>query len=176
MDKENAIAAIWTYGHRSPQGLEIDTATGHLWGTEMGPRGGDELNLLLPGKNYGWPLTSKGVNYDGTKVAYGTYEGISFNIDDIQQPKLDLTPSPAVSSFIVYGGSTFPQWHGNLIIGTLKATQLFRVVVTEGEVVHRELLIDQLARIRDVEVGPDGMIYLLLEHKSGGQIVKLVPA
>src|SRR5690606_15347730 len=108
--RADALAAIWTYGHRSPQGLEFDRETGLLWGTEMGPRGGDEVNLLLPGRNYGWPLYSKGINYDGTEVDYGKQLGIERDLDSIEQPVVDLTPAPAVSSFIIYDGASFPEW------------------------------------------------------------------
>ena len=175
-DTPNAWPSIWTYGHRSPQGLAVDPASGMLWGTEMGPRGGDEVNLLLPGRNYGWPLYSKGVNYDGSPVAYGTQLGIEFDLEDIEQPKVDLTPSPAVSSFSFYQGDAFPRWRDNMLIGTLKATQLYRVVVEGQNIVHTETLLQDLARIRDVETGFDGNVYLLLEHISGGQIIRLVPA
>lgn len=169
-----AMGSIWTYGHRSPQGLEFDPATGKLWGTEMGPRGGDEVNLLLPGRNYGWPLYSKGVDYDGTPVEYWKELGIEFDIEDIEQPVVDLTPSPAVSSFIVYAGDAFPEWQGSFLVGSLKATELYRFVIREDKLVHTELLIEDLARIRDIESGPDGSIYLLLEHESGSQIVRMV--
>jgi glucose/arabinose dehydrogenase len=171
-----ALATTWTYGHRSPQGLEFDPTTGRLWSTEMGPRGGDEFNLLLPGRNYGWPLTSKGVNYDGTPVEYGKELGIALDLGAIEQPVVDLTPSPAVSSFILYRGAAFPGWQHNAIVGTLKATELYRWVLEGDRVVHRETLLKGIARIRDVEAGPDGFIYLLLEHASGGRIVRLVPA
>jgi glucose/arabinose dehydrogenase len=171
-----ALATTWTYGHRSPQGLEFDPTTGRLWSTEMGPRGGDEFNLLLPGRNYGWPLTSKGVNYDGTPVEYGKELGIALDLAAIEQPVVDMTPSPAVSSFIVYRGDKFPAWQNDAIVGTLKATELYRWVLEGDRVVHRETLLKGIARIRDVEAGPDGFIYLLLEHASGGRIVRLVPA
>jgi glucose/arabinose dehydrogenase len=171
-----ALPSIWSYGHRSPQGLEFDPRTGRLWGTEMGPRGGDEFNLLRPGKNYGWPLTSKGVNYDGTPVAWGKELGITFDLADIEQPVVDLTPSPAVSSFVLYRGGAFPGWQNDALVGTLKATELYRFVIEGERVVHRETLLQDLARIRDVEVGPDGFVYLLLEHATGGRIVRLVPA
>jgi glucose/arabinose dehydrogenase/cytochrome c5 len=176
MDVAGALPSIWTYGHRSPQGLEYDRRTGQLWGTEMGQRGGDEVNLLLPGKNYGWPLYSKGLKYDGTPVDYGKDLGIEFDLADIEQPVVDLTPSPAVASFVIYEGSAFPQWQRNLIVGTLKATELYRMVVEDDRVVHTEVLLKGLARIRDVAVGADGAIYLLLEHASGAQIVRLVSA
>ena len=165
----------WTYGHRSPQGLEFNHLTGELWGAEMGPRGGDEVNLLLPGRNYGWPLHSKGVDYDGTPVEYGKDLGIEFDLDDIEQPVVDFSPSPAVSSFIFYRGDAFPRWQHNIVIGSLKAAALYRLVIENGRLVHKETLIKSLARIRDVEVGYDGLIYLLLENKNGGKIVRLVP-
>jgi len=171
----NAVPSIWTYGHRSPQGLEFDAVTGRLWGTEMGQRGGDEVNQLRAGKNYGWPLTSKGLKYDGTPVDYGKELGISFDLASIEQPVVDLTPSPAVSSLVVYRGSAFPQWQGNLIVGSLKATELYRMVVDGDRVTHRETLLKGLGRIRDVATGRDGRIYLLLEHAATGRILALVP-
>jgi glucose/arabinose dehydrogenase len=166
---------IWTYGHRSPQGLEFNHMTGQLWGSEMGPRGGDEVNLLLPGRNYGWPLTSKGVDYDGTPVEYGKILGIRFDIKDIEQPVVDFSPAPAISSFVFYRGHAFPQWQDNIIIGSLKAAELYRLVIEDNQLLHKETLIKNLARIRDVEIGVDGLIYLLLEGKSGAKIVRLVP-
>ncbi len=141
----------------------------------MGPRGGDEINLLLPGRNYGWPLYSKGVDYDGTPVEYGKELGITFDLEDIEQPVVDLTPSPAVSSFVFYDGDAFPAWRNHLLVGSLRATDLYRVEVDGDRLVRKETLIADLARIRDVEVGPDGLVYLLLEHASGGLIVRLVP-
>ena len=171
-----ALPSIWTYGHRSPQGLEFDRRTGRLWETEMGQRGGDEVNLLLPGRNYGWPLTSKGLRYEGLPVDYGKQLNISFDMKDIEQPLVDLTPSPAVSSFVIYDGKAFRKWRGNLIVGTLKATELYRMEVKGDRVVHRETLLTGLGRIRDIDVSSNGEIYLLLEHQSGGRIVKLIPA
>ncbi len=171
-----ALTSIWTYGHRSPQGLEFNRATKQLWETEMGQRGGDEVNLLLAGKNYGWPLYSKGLKYDGTPVDYGKQLGIEFAMKDIVQPVVDLTPSPAVSSFVFYDGKAFPRWRGNMLVGTLKATELYRMVIKNDRVVHRETLLTGFGRIRDVEIGPDGAVYLLLEHHSGGRILRLVPA
>jgi aldose sugar dehydrogenase len=172
----NALATVWTYGHRSPQGLELDRATGRLWGTEMGPRGGDEINLLLPGRNYGWPLHSSGMNYDGTPVEYGKRLGIEVDVAAMEQPVVDLTPAPAVSSFVFYDGDAFPAWRRNMLVGTLKATELYRMVVEGERVVHTETLLEGLGRIRDIETGPDGFVYLLLEHASGSRILRLVPA
>jgi len=175
IDRPGAQPSIWSYGHRSPQGLEFNAKTSELWGTEMGPRGGDEVNLLQAGGNYGWPLYSKGVDYDGTPVEYWKELGIEFDLKDIEQPVIDLTPSPAVSSFIVYDGEAFPEWQDDFIVGSLKATELYRFVVDGSNHLHSEILLKDLARIRDVETGPDGTIYLLLEHATDGQIVRLVP-
>ena len=175
VDTPGAMTAIWTYGHRSPQGLEFDAAAGELWGTEMGPRGGDELNHLYPGRNFGWPLYSKGLNYDGTSVNYGKELGIEFDLDDIEQPVVDFTPSPAISSFVIYTGDAFPNWQGHFLVGSLRARELYRVVLDGDKAVHIETLYRELARIRDVEVDRDGSILLLLEHQSGGKIVRLRP-
>ncbi len=174
-DSVDAMQSIWTYGHRSPQGLEVDPATGDLWGTEMGPRGGDEVNYLRPGLNYGWPLVSKGVNYNGTPVEYGRYLEIEFDSSEIIQPVVDLTPAPAISSFAFCQDERYPGWTGDIIVGTLKATQLYRMEIENGTVVAQETLIDDLARIRDVEMGFDGYLYLLLEHTKGSKIVRIVP-
>jgi glucose/arabinose dehydrogenase len=176
VDVPNALASVWTYGHRSPQGLEHDPETGLLWGTEMGQRGGDEVNVLRPGRNYGWPLYSKGMQYDGRPVDFAAELGIEFELEDIEQPVADLTPSPAVSSFVIYAGGAFPAWRRNLLVGTLKATKLYRMVVEGERIVHMETLLDGLGRIRDVETDRDGLVYLLLEHAEGSRIVRLVPA
>ena len=175
VDEPGALAAIWTYGHRSPQGLEVDPRTGVLWGTEMGPRGGDEVNVLRPGRNYGWPLVSLGMDYDGTPAEYGIELGIEPDLDAIEQPVVDLTPAPAVASFVVYAGAAFPEWQGDLIVGTLRARELYRMEVEGDRVVHRETLLDDFARIRDIETAPDGTLLLLLEHGDGSRIVRLAP-
>jgi glucose/arabinose dehydrogenase/cytochrome c5 len=175
-DRDDVYRSIYTYGHRSPQGLEFDTVNGELWGTEHGPRGGDEVNRLLPGRNYGWPLYSLGIDYDGTPVEYGKDLGITFDLSDIEQPVVDLTPSPAVSSFIITTSEQFPAWKGDFLVGSLKARSLFRIDIEDNRFVHRETLFEGIGRIRDIEQGYNGDIYLLLEHSSGGQIVRLVPA
>ncbi|MEM6705177.1 MAG: PQQ-dependent sugar dehydrogenase [Acidobacteriota bacterium] len=170
----DAIGTIWTYGHRSPHGLEFDRTTGELWETEMGPRGGDEVNLLQPGKNYGWPIASKGVHYNGKKVD-GTELGIEVDLSKIEQPVVDLTPGVAVSSFIIYDGEAFPEWRGQLLVGSLKGRDLYRFEMEDGILKQRETLIEDMARVRDLEVGPEGEILLLLEHAEGGKIVKVSP-
>lgn len=172
---EGLYPSIYTYGHRSPQGLEFNFSSGDLWGTEHGPRGGDEVNLLLPGRNYGWPLYSRGMDYDGTPVEYGKDLGIAYELSDIQQPIVDLTPSPAVSSFIISSSEQFPEWEGSYLVGSLKARSLYRFDIQGGRLIARETLLEGVARIRDIEQGDDGSIYLLLEHNSGSRIVRLVP-
>jgi glucose/arabinose dehydrogenase len=176
VNTSGAYPSIFSYGHRSPQGLEYDRRNGELWSTEMGPRGGDELNLILPGRNYGWPLYSKGLDYDGSPVEYGENLKIEFKLEDIEQPVIDWTPSPAIASFIIYQGDSFPAWQGQFIVGSLKGTELYRVVVENHEYRHSETLLKDVARIRDVEAGFDGDIYLLLEHASGSRVVRLSPA
>jgi glucose/arabinose dehydrogenase len=174
--RSDALPTIWSYGHRSPEGLEFDARTGQLWETEMGQRGGDEINLLSPGKNYGWPLHSKGLKYDGTPVDYGKALGLEPDLKSIQEPIVDFTPSPAISSFVFYDGKAFPRWQRDMLVGSLKATELYRVAVDGNKPAHVETLLSGLGRIRDVAVGADGFVYLLLEHASGGRIVRLVPA
>lgn len=170
-----ALKSIWTYGHRSTQGLEWNPWTHEMWSTEMGPRGGDELNRLQPGRNYGWPLFTSGVNYDGRPVDVGRTLGITLDAKDAEFPVLDMTPSPALSSFVFYAGKAFPKWQGNIIVGTLRATDLLRMELKDNKVVHTEMLLKDLARFRDIEVGAQGEIYLLLENAAGSRIVRLVP-
>jgi glucose/arabinose dehydrogenase/cytochrome c553 len=176
VDDPDALGSIWTYGHRSVQGLAFNTLTGDTWSTEMGPRGGDELNRLVKGGNYGWPVFTTGVNYDGRPVNVASKLGIELDEEDAEFPVVDMTPSPAISSFIFYEGSEFPDWKHNIIVGTLRATDLMRMEVVDNEVVHTEVLLEDLARFRDIELGPAGELYILLEHATGGQIIRLMPA
>ena len=171
---ENVYESIYTYGHRSPQGLEYDHNNGELWGSEHGPRGGDEINRLLPAENYGWPLYSTGLHYDGSRVN-GLDLGIAFELSDITQPVVDMTPSPAVSSFIISQSEKFPNWKGDFIVGSLKSRSLFRIDIENNRFIETETLFEGIGRIRDVEMGLNGTIYLLFEHGEGGKIVSLVP-
>lgn len=173
VSRDDVYRSTYTFGHRTPQGLEFDRRAGGLWGTEHGPRGGDEINHLQPGRNYGWPLTSLGTNYDGTPVDYGSELDIDVRATHIERPVVDLSPSPAVSSFIIARSDQFPAWQGDFIVGSLKARSLFRVRLDEGELVEKETLFKGIGRIRDIEQGVDGTIYLLLEDRSGGMIVRL---
>ena len=171
---ENVYESIYTYGHRSPQGLEYDHSNGELWGSEHGPRGGDEINRLLPAENYGWTVYSTALHYDGSRVN-GLDLGIAFELSDITQPVVDMTPSPAVSSFIISQSEKFPNWKGDFIVGSLKSRSLFRIDIENNRFVETETLFEGIGRIRDVEMGLDGTIYLLFEHGEGGKIVSLVP-
>ena len=141
----------------------------------MGPRGGDEINELLPGENYGWPFFSQGLEYEGVQVARHEPKSIEFDMSEIRQSLVDITPSPAISSFVFYSGDRFPGWQGNVLIGSLKGSSLFRMVFEGDKFMHRETLVKDLARIRDIEVGFDGLVYLLLENEAGSQIVRLMP-
>jgi glucose/arabinose dehydrogenase len=174
-DDPDALSSIWTYGHRSVQGLEFDPQTGELWNTEMGPRGGDELNRLVPGGNYGWPVFTTGVNYDGRPVNVAGKLGIELDEEDAEFPVVDWTPAIAISSFVFYDSPEFPNWNGNIIAGTLRATDLLRMEVVDNKVVHTETLLEDLARFRDIEIGPQGELYVLLEHATGSRIIRLVP-
>jgi len=172
---DSALDSIWSRGHRSPQGLEVNPLSDELWSTEMGPRGGDELNIIVPGGNFGWPLHSLGINYSGTEVNYGRDELEIFRIEDIEMPLIDFTPSPAVSSFIFYQGDAFPEWKNDILMGTLKAQQLHRFSLDGDTVIEQEILLDDFARIRDIESGVDGEVYLLLENAEGSKIARLAP-
>ena len=167
--------SIWTYGHRSPQGLEWHGQRRRVWNAEMGPRGGDEINELIPGRNYGWPFFSFGLEYLGAKVERHKPRGIEFDESDMEPTLVDITPSPGASSFVFYEGDQFPEWRHNVLLGSLKGSSLFRLVFDANTHLYTETLIKDLARIRDVEIGYDGLVYLLLESKGGSAIVRLVP-
>ena len=163
--------SIWAYGVRNPQGLTIDPRNGDVWETEHGPRGGDELNRISAGKNYGWPLITSGVNYDGTPISDKT------EAPGMEQPVINWTPSIAVSQIEFYRGDKFPAWKNNLFIGSLAQQKFIRLVVEDGREVHREDVFEGLGRIRDIKTGPDGFLYLALELiGKPGVIVRLVPA
>jgi glucose/arabinose dehydrogenase len=176
VDVEGALPSTWTVGHRNPQGMDFDPHTGRLWGSEHGPRGGDESNILLPGRNYGWPLVSLGVDYDGLPIRYAEQLDIEFNPADLTPATIDWTPSPGISSIVFYRGEAFPSWQNDMLVATLSQNDLYRVVTDEDGEAGRELLIEDLGRLRDVEVGAGGAIYLLVEHSAGSLIVRMEPA
>ena len=176
VDTPGALPSIWTLGHRNAQGIDFDRRTGLLWSSEHGPRGGDELNWIRPGHNYGWPMVSLGVDYDGRPVPYAKKLGIEYDPADLTPTVIDWTPSPGVSSIVFYRGVLFPEWQDHLIVGTLSRGDLWRYVVDEHGEQEREVLIDGLGRFRDVEVGPNGELIALLEHRSGSMILRIKPA
>lgn len=176
VDVPNALPSIWTLGHRVAQGLDFDPATGRLWSTEHGPRGGDEANWLRPGHNYGWPMFSQGVDYDGRPIPYAKKLGIEYDPADLTPTMIDWTPSPGISNIVFYRGRRFPAWRNHMIVGTLSRGDLWRYVVDENGEREHETLIEGLGRFRDVEIGPNGELIALLEHRSGSMILRIEPA
>jgi len=160
-------AETWTTGHRNPYGLAFD-ADGRLWETEMGPRGGDELNLIEPSKNYGWPLVSEGENYDGVAISPPSTHS------DLTPPKLFWNPVISPTSLLIYSGKLFPQWKGSGFIGGLSGKALVRVTFS-GDSARKADRWDMGSRIRFVGEGPDGAIYLL-EDGGGARLLRLTPA
>jgi glucose/arabinose dehydrogenase len=155
---------IWSYGHRNPQGLAIDPETGVIWENEHGPRGGDEINRLAAGGNYGWPLTTNGIDYDGTLVSERAHA------PGVTSPLLVWAPSIAPSGLAIYRGKEFPDWNGHFLSGGLASKSLVRGQLdNEGRSIREveRLLADLDARIRDVRVGPDGYVYLLTDEADG---------
>ncbi len=161
---------IFSYGHRNPQGMALHPDTGRIWIHEHGPQGGDELNLIKQGRNYGWPVITYGVNYvSGTKIGIGTSK------QGMEQPDYYWVPSIAPSGMAFYTGDKFPDWKGNLFIGSLKFRLLVRLIMDGEEVIKEERLLEGvLGRIRDVRTGPDGFIYLLTDA-ADGMLVRLEP-
>jgi len=169
--KAGALPEIWSYGHRNPQGLTINPADGTLWEQEHGARGGDEINVIAKGKNYGWPLVSYGINYDGSKVGTGRQQAAG-----IEDPVWHWTPSIAPSGMTFYTGDLFPAWKGNLFNGALKFQLLSRIEIKDGKALKEERLLQGLnERIRDVRQGPDGALYLLTDNNDG-RILRISPA
>jgi aldose sugar dehydrogenase len=168
--RSDARPEIWSWGHRNVQAATIDAVTGRLWTIEHGPRGGDELNRPEPGRNYGWPVISYGINYNGEKIG----EGITAR-DGLEQPVYYWDPVIAPSGMIVYRGALFPQWQGSIFVGGLAGMKLVRLQM-EGERVAGEewLLQDRNLRIRDVQQGPDGAIYVLADG-ADSPLLRIVP-
>ena len=164
---------IWSYGHRNPQGLVIHPETGSVWINEHGPQGGDELNLIHQGNNYGWPVVGYGVNYgSGTTIHEGTLR------EGVEPPKHFWVPSIATSGLMVYTGDRFPEWRGNVFVGGMRGEQLARLVLDGDEITREETLVQGLGRIRDVRQGPDGLIYLAIDSRGAQRtpILRLHPA
>ena len=164
--------SIWSYGHRNPQGLAIHPETGDIWATEHGPQGGDELNLIQPGRNYGWPVIGYGVNYgSGLAIHEGTMR------DGMQSPLHFWIPSIATSGLMVYSGDRFPGWKGDIFAGGLAGEQIARLTMDGQRVLSEETLVQRLGRIRDIRQGSDGFIYIAIDGRNGATpIVRLEPA
>ncbi len=165
--QDNILHSIWSWGHRNAQGLALDPMTGNLWSTEHGPRGGDELNLIQRGGNFGWPSITYGINYDGSIISENTHE------DGMFQPIHYWVPSIGVCGIDFYDNTRFPDWENNLLISSLRFGRLYRLKIKDGLVMEEEILLE-IGRTRDVETGPDGLIYVALENP--GRIVRLLPA
>ena len=161
--QQDALPEIWAYGLRNAEGLAFNPADGKLWEQEHGPMGGDEINIIEKGKNYGWPLVSYGVNYDGTPVGNG-----KATMDGVADPLWHWTPSIAPSGMAFYTGDLFPGWKGSLFNGALKFELISRLELKGDKAVKEERLLQDLhERIRDVRQGPDGALYLLTDNSSG---------
>ena len=168
--RAGALPEIFTYGNRSPQGLTVHPETGELWETEHGPRGGDEINVLRAGANYGWPLITYGINYDGSPITdIQSKEGM-------EQPLNYWVPSIATSGIAIYSGDRFPNWQGDVFVGGLAGQHLARVRFDENRrKVEEEKLLEGIGRVRDVRSGPDGYIYLLIDA-ADAPLIRLEPA
>ncbi len=168
--RRDALPEIFSYGHRNIQGMAVNPATGEVWTHEHGPRGGDEINILKPGANYGWPVVTHGREYVGGAIGEGTGK------PGIEEPLLHWTPSIAPSGMAFYSGDAFPGWKGSLFAGALAGRHLRRVVPREGGEAGQETLLDgTIGRIRDVRQGPDGNLYLLTDERRGA-LYRLEPA
>jgi glucose/arabinose dehydrogenase len=166
LDRSDAWPSIWTYGNRHVQGLQFDPVTGKLWATEHGPRGGDELNRIEPGRNYGWPIIS-----EGQAQFRETIQGIER--EGMERPIVSWSPSVAPAAIEFYRGDKFPRWKNHLFVAHLVSRQLRRVEIQGDKVVHQEIVFADQGRVRDVVTGPDGYLYVALNNP--GRIARLVP-
>jgi glucose/arabinose dehydrogenase len=176
--RTGALPEIWSSGHRSLQGLTFDSETGELWATEHGPQGGDELNLIQRGRNYGWPVIGYGVQYEGEPIHATRHR------DDMEQPIQFWTPSIAPSGLMIYRGDRFPEWKASAFVGGLAGLQVARIPLVKVEGGYqvgrpeRPPLMLGFGRVRDIREGPDGYIYVAIDDRQGGSqtpIVRLEP-
>ena len=161
---------IYSYGHRNVQGLAYDAITRDLWEHEHGPRGGDELNLIKPGQNYGWPIASTGLDYNGAKITpFKSYEGM---IDPVH----DWVPSIAPSGLVIYRGDLFPEWNGDALVGGLVSRDIRRVDLENGKVLNEVSLLSDLGeRVRDVRIDKEGAILVLTDDPENGKLLRVTP-
>ncbi len=166
---EQGSPRVWTYGHRNPQGLALNTDTGEVYLHEHGPKGGDELNKLKMGNNYGWPAITLGVDYSGAHVSPFR------ELPGMEQPEWSWVPSIGPSGLAWYGGDAFPQWQGDLFVGALVNKDVRRLDLEDGKVVGEEKLFGEIGeRIRDIRSGPDGYLYLLTDS-TDGKLIRVKP-
>ena len=163
--KNNVIQSIWTYGNRNPQGLVFDDVNKIVWEHEHGPRGGDELNLVNKGVNYGWPIASYGINYIGTKFTDITER------DDFQSPVTYWVPSIAPSGMAIIKGDNYSKWNGNILTGSLRFDYVSRVAVNGNKLLNEEKILEDIGRVRSIEMGADGFLYVGVE--APGRILKI---
>jgi aldose sugar dehydrogenase len=162
VNRAGAKPETWSYGHRNIQGMTIHPETGDVWANEHGPQGGDELNRILPGRNYGWPVIGYGVNYrTGLAIHTGTQR------EGMEQPVHVWVPSIGISGMMIYTGDRFPRWKGNLFVGGMVGEQLARLTLDGQRVTNEETLVQKMGRIRDVRQSPDGYIYLVTDDRDG---------
>ena len=165
-NSQGARKAIFSYGHRNPQGMFKHPETGKIWTNEHGPRGGDEINIIEAGKNYGWPKITYGINYSGTTITNDK------SLPGLEQPMYYWLPSIAPSGFAYLNSDIYDDWKGSLLVGSLKFMYLERLVLVNNKVTYREKVAENVGRVRDVKVSPDGFIYLAVDNKG---IFKLTP-
>lgn len=170
--RDEAEPAIWSYGHRNPQGLFVDAKTGSVYAAEHGPRGGDEVNLIERQANYGWPIATHGIDYPGSRISpFESYPGM-------REPLVYWTPSIGVGGVAVYRGAMFPEWEGDIFVAALGGKHLRRVDMSGTEVLDQERLLEELqARFRQIKVGRDGALYVVVEsigdRPRSGQILRI---
>jgi glucose/arabinose dehydrogenase len=172
VNRAGALPSIWSYGHRNPQGLAWDPVTGKLWESEHGPNGGDEINVIEPGKNYGWGVITMGIEPNMTKRAE----------PGMEQPIVYYIPTIAPTGMTFYTGDKYPGWKNNLLVSALAGQQLRRLETSGDKVVHQEAVFREFGRVRDIAIGPDGHLYLLLQmpgqmlsQSTSGMLARLVP-
>jgi aldose sugar dehydrogenase len=166
---DGARATIYSFGHRNPQGVAMDPKTGKIWENEHGPRGGDEINIVEPAKNYGWPIVTYGINYNGKPMGPDTKTAK----EGIEQPVHQWTPSIAPSGLAFVTGNKYKGWKGDLLSGSLRFKYLNRSVIKDNKVVKEEILFKNIGRVRDIRMGPDGYLYMAVE--TPGIIYRLTP-
>lgn len=165
-NNQGARKAVFSYGHRNPQGMFKHPETGKIWTNEHGPRGGDEINIIEAGKTYGWPKITYGINYSGTTITNDK------SLPGLEQPMYYWLPSIAPSGFAYLNSDIYDDWKGSLLVGSLKFMYLERLVLANNKVTYREKVAENIGRVRDVKVSPDGFIYLAVDNKG---IFKLTP-